>query len=372
MGRPKKSQGRNEGADLPAVVTVEDDTPAEVTDAWASWPTDSRIELFRRGDTSKELEYCGVLGIEEFTMDKVRELYGGGDYTAKAKWRKNGKMAYGSQYSFRIAGPAAWSRGGGPVPGGGTRETMSDTLLAAMIQNLKPPAPSGPQAGTLVALAGILVPVGVELIKAMGGRKDPTELAVEIAKLTRPANGAPQPISEMLAVFREGMEIGRKAVGAGGGDETDTTALVGRGLEIVDKFAEGYVANARHPKQLTDGAPPAAAAPVQARPWVVAVYPHRSHIKGLAGFWSPSSAATALAGQFPEDALFDLLDDYEGGTPDEFAQRAGPLLELDPKQWPWLLAVVAELQAIANAEAGDDDEEEPPPAAGAAAPPAGG
>lgn len=360
MAKPKKSQAGSRAAEPVEVLAAEEDQPDQVTEVWAAMPTDARIEVFRRGDTSKELEYCGVFGTEEFSIEKVRDLFGGGEYTAKAKWRKNGKLTYGTQHSFKIAGPAAWAsapRRFGPGGDGPSRETISDTLLAAMLENLKPKE----SVTNWTGLAAALAPVGVALVAHLGARKDPMEAAVAVAKLVR-ENAPPaaqQPVESMLAIFREGMQLGKAAAGTGN-KEDDQTALLNKGLDVVNTFAEGYKESVR--AKITQGGEPAQLG----RPWVNAVYPHRERIQSLAGFLTPENAAAGIVGQFPDEALFDLLDDYESGTPAEFGQRAGKLLGLDDKQTAWLLGVVVQLQTMALDPEGDEEKpaDGPPPKKG--------
>lgn len=329
----------------------------EVAELFRSLPSNATIEISRRGDESKQLEYCGVMSLDEFSLEAVREKYGGGYFAARGKYfGVDGKRSWGPQRSFRIAGHPAWLKREPPAMSERSgREAMSDALILGFMQAINRPAP--PPFDIAAAVAAV-APIAAAVITVLGARKDPMDTAVKVAELMKQNEPKGGGFADIMGAFREGMAIARRV---NGGDHPEpeglgALAVAEKGLEVLNRFADGYVAQQQgkqsgnearvepRPLALVEGA----AAP--SRTWAKELYPYRDPILKLVPEMPPAQAAEELHARMSEGAIDDLLDDYDE-DPGGFGQRAGGQLGFPAAAWPWLQTI----GALVRAEYTDDE-----------------
>jgi hypothetical protein len=350
-----------------------DAMPDDIVAIFATIPSDATIDIMRRGDDSKQMEYCGTMAPDEFSLEEIRKVFGGGLYVAKARWTHptTGLRGYGTQKQFRVAGLPTWkgSAVAGPLAAPQSdRERVSDALLLGILQNMQRPAPSI----DFPALTAAAAPIIAAVITVMGARKDPMETAVQVAALVKdnqPKAGGGSSITDMIALFREGMALGRRTGGDGDGDRGPGALEVAeKGLHVLEKFADGYI------NQQRTGPPaavPGETAPMTRpalgpgngtrRGWISELWPYRDAVMTLTTQMAPAAAAVELESRMSEESVNDLIDHFDAsGTPTVFAADAVAQLGFPTDALPW----IAEVGRLVRAEY----EDEPPAIARASEP----
>jgi hypothetical protein len=386
---PRKQKPVGEVAEEAVAQAEGEELGEELTQALSDIPTDAILRVERRDEESKIWAFCRRFGLDEFSIDKVQSLYGGGDYRVMAYYKspKTQKQIMGRQRQFTIVGPPKWTAevqtGAPPMNGDGQqrpsassqRESIVDVTMLGLVKQMQDnstmtldmvrqnammqleamKAMSGPKidvAALVTAAAAVLTPI----VSALGNRQDPMEIAARMIELTRPKadTAAPAGFDGMLEILKTGMSLAR---GGNGEDVDPTAAMVNKGLDVVGKFAEnlGRRNDAHPPAPMpSHPAPPAqtptatngAAPPAGAvRPWLAAVLPFKAQLAGLSRVLSAPAAVQEIGGRLDEQVVNDLLDDFELGTPEEFVARTMPVLDLPADKAAWLVEVVQGIAA---------------------------
>jgi hypothetical protein len=216
-------------------------------------------------------------------------------------------------------------------------------------------------------------------------RKDPTDLALKIAEVMKPAAAPPAAASgtDVLSALEKGIALATRLGNRGGGGD-------GAGESIMPVVAEGIKgiaavvgaiaqerANASGtgaapiPQRIAAPAPPPAVlehegshvAPPNDRPWLAVVRPSLGFLLDAARFMSPSSAADTIGRNLTDEQFTDLRDDIADVTPPGFlgrlAQEFPPIANVPA---PWLAELVAELEAVELTDEPEPDAATPPAA----------
>lgn len=218
-------------------------------EAFAQLPDDAVIYIWRRDDESKEFAATGVtFAPDEFSVEKVRELLGGGTFQARAMVRdEQDRKIPGGQRQFKIEGapkfpgsgvavqvtPVQDARGG--VPGSNARESIIDMGIMAMFKQMqdnsqmqmmmmKEMVESRKSSVDWGVILAAVAPIAASLITTMGSKKDPNEIAAELIEKLKPStNGTADLLktAETMVRLRELFPGG----GGGGGDAEDPTTI---------------------------------------------------------------------------------------------------------------------------------------------------
>ncbi len=235
-------------------------------------------------------------------------------------------------------------------------------LTLAMVKRLATDERRGPD---WVALLAAVSPILAELLKS---RKDPTDVAVQLAKIMKPDAPAATNTADTLTTLERLLTLSRKMGGAGGGageGEGSVMPVVAEGMRTLGALVQGIVnertikaeAAARAAGVPGTGAPaephhaplalvpdvPEPSAPMPttsptpaARPWIAAVGDRLPLLLSAAKFLTPNAAAETISRNLTDDAYFDLLEDIQDQTPPGFAGRlvaAFPAAESLPADW---------------------------------------
>jgi hypothetical protein len=383
VARPKK--GPAESAVVDAVASAEADTlGAQLIEAFASLPTDAVLEVERRDEESKEWAYAGKFALEEFSADKVREMYGGGSYRAKSRYSDGvGKHRFGPQRTFKIVGPPKWTAEvmtGTPPERGGAgnsgRESIIDMGLMALFKQMQDNSAMQLQMMERVTnkapmdwgaiIAGVAA-LAAPLLTALGNRKDPVEIAAQLMEATRRpesdgggGGGAGGDFEQMLTILKTGMAIARNGGASPAEDADPTSSMINKGLDAILTIAQRQQHDPTPPPPAPGPsgapmAPPLVRAvpgqpPVALRPWLQAVYPIRAQLVMAAGLLTPEAAAEEVLARIDDPVLEDLFEDFEHAEPAEWAARTGAILGLPAERHEWLLKVVQEIDLATAAE----------------------
>lgn len=361
---------------------------SDVQAALEGIPPDTVLRVERRNDETKLWDYCSKFGPDEFSVDKVQSMYGGGYYRVQARWTdtRTNRSVIGKTKVFTVVGPPKWAaevQTGTPVvqadgvrPGATVRDSIMDMGLmqvfkqmgdnSTMQMELMRSMASRPSVDW-GAVIGAAAPIVAALIAQ---RADPMDLAAKMADaMARPAREAERaPVSEMMEVLQLGIRLARGQMPSD--DKDGTTEMVNKGLDVVKTFAEslanrrsaapGPVAVVEHPTYDAN-APLTPTLAMPTRLWLQGLAPFRSQFVALSGLWTPAAAASQLLGLVNDDVLNDLLDDYDTGTPEEFVSRALPVLGLPPERAPWLTEVLQHVVGALEPESENADPLPPSP-----------
>lgn len=335
---------------------------------------DVKVKVSRFGDSGAP-QSCGEMAGDSFSMEALTDTFGGGRYLLRfMRGRQEvAKTRVEVDPLIPPRNPRA-PKGAVAVPGSNGMDVMPMVtgMIGMMMQSM-----SAQQTATLTMISGM-----AEMMKARPQEKDPMDTALRMAEVMR-ANPGQNPV-DLFAIFEKGMNVAAKMNGS---DGDEVLPLVGEGVKGIVALMEGIgaekkasaarMAGEQAPPAVTSGPPVAVvsapvptptppAAPVNARPWVLAVLPFRDQFGGMMAFFSPATAATAILDKLSDDQLDDLLNDIEDVSEPGFVRRAfavlrpGVALTDDAVRW---LAECA--GAIVEQTESETEPETPAAAAGA-------
>lgn len=315
MARPR---GRRVVVEMPEEEEEEDEEVApgpgvmdvvRVHNAQQALPTDEDVERIvsevlaggneyrvwlQQRDKTGEYVYIDTLPADLFSMEHIKQAYGPGRY--------RGKVIDARGVIKKHLPP--WGIGGAavtPLPNPQDKPSDLDSVVERVVARLTP---------LLMRSAAPADPMG-EMVKMAQGLG-------AIATALRPTSSG-SPVGEMIAVFREGLSLGREA-GGGEGDEDGFKSMVRTVSPLIgaaaQKLAEPKALPAPAPAPpLTSAPQPVTASPVQpsAVPaWLMRLKAYVPVLVQMARVPVPpedvaDTLATALA-RMPEEEMIDTLD----------------------------------------------------------------
>lgn len=314
---------------LPGGKTVEE---LDLSEIEAQLPDRSaQVQLYRQDDEEPtKWNYVGRMGASEFSLEAVKEEYGGGDYRGHLL-DKDGKFT-GTRFPFSIdrrAVPRS-ERGqqGNGISGNlaeelaEAREFQKTLLLSILTGKMSQPASS----------------------------TDPMEMAVKIAELTTRQSPAALGASEVIKLLREGMALGADRPAAAA---DSMGAMVQAAAPLFGALAT-RITQVNQSRQVSPGpaapaAPPAPSVPDMSPAMPTGPYAWLEHVRP----YVPQLVAMAQAGKDPVilvDFVLDQLpdqfvDDMELAAKD--ARFVEEVLQRIPEarmQAPWFTAFLTELR----------------------------
>lgn len=325
---------------------TEERREVELEDLLSEVGGDGRIRVWQIVDGKSA--YAGEMSIVDFNLDLLMETYGGGD---KSLVVYQGKI---KRETFRVSldpsipprNPRVPKVTGGQSSGSpGFGEISS--VLAAMAQSQM--AQSSAQSSAMAQSSQMMGQMMTAVVGAMATmmtarpEKDPLDIAVKIAELSR-GNAAPGgDMAQMIDMMERGMRIGEKLGGKDDGD--GVMGVVGEGMKTLGVLVDGIVTTKKLEAQRTQGAVPnagTATVPVRelvlmkgasenptteeanvpaVRPWVDVSRPQIGLLLSAAKFMSPAAAAETVANSMADDVFFDLIDDIRDQTAPGFGAR---------------------------------------------------
>lgn len=336
---------------------------------------ESRVRIWQITDGKPS--FAGEMGGEGFTLDALLDAYGGGD---KALAIYQGRVCVSRvRVSLDPTIPPKNPRqpkavaGAAPAPGATPVADVAALMSAMATSQINAAA----QMNTMMTgIIGALTTV----MTATRPAKDPTEVALEIAKVMR-GNGD-QPTGFMEAM-KWGLDIGERIGGGKDGDDDGVMTAVNKGLDTLGDVVKAIVEErkqralpAAQPVQVVE-VPVPVAAPTDAptptneaappvatgdgvtgtiRPWVAAARPYIGQLFAASKFMRPDAAAATISNNLNDEQFDDLLDDIHDESNGGFGARLqmyfpNEVKHADPN---WVGEV---LQLLLS----DVDEDEEPP-----------
>lgn len=297
----------------------------------------STVQLWRR-DTSGKLAYLEQWPVDQFSLDHVRDLYGGGRYQARFKDHDH---QYVRAKDFRIDGPAKYpGRDDDSKDRGDSREslTMLQVMMQEVLQELRRPRSAGEAEGSDALNLAVKMSEMVE------------SKVANVVEALRANQRDPLGFADMMELVDRGIDLGRRLEG---GSETDVIrALGGELISFLRDRKAGPMAGAP-----AGGGGQAAAAPANVPPWVQLF---RQYI--------PMLTARARAGKSPETIAALIVEDLPDPAAD-FLERQlarGPAFREEFYQhfpaaantmW-WFDSLMNALEVELSGEAGNGSEPE--------------
>ena len=174
-------------------------------------PADGEVQIHRKGPTGT-LEYEGVMQPGEFSLEAVRNTYGGGAYVFRVMGPDgHGRKVYRQQRQYSIAGdrkepPPVRAAAVEVVAQRSATDERLDRLERMIERQLTRDVEPRNESRTLMELLPLL-------IQAQQSRGDPMEMAVKIAAMMKDMQtpSAPAPVlTDALQLFEKGLDLGRK------------------------------------------------------------------------------------------------------------------------------------------------------------------
>ncbi len=272
------------------------------------------VMLVRWNAEKKKKQYVATVPVAQFSFDMVRDLYGGGDYTATLT-DKRGRMLKAQAFSIDDHFPWKDPRGAAPNGTPGTPEMGKlDPSLAIAFGQM-----TGHTKGLemLVQSQGAMM---AALLQAIAGKKsderDPLDVGMKIAEIIKGASRGDAPsikemVGDMAETFREGIKFGQLAhapVEKGFGDVIEA---------LVPPVAKALEAAASH-RQINPPADTPAPKPVLVKeaptvdvskaPWLAHLRPFIPEITMWAKQgWDPEAYVISLVARLP-DAVLDEVE----------------------------------------------------------------
>lgn len=387
----------------PLPTAIEERQESELEEILDEVGTSSRIKVWQIADGKSS--YAGEMSGADFSLDTLLDTYGGGDKTLAIYQGR--ERRYTLKVSLDPTIPPKNPRTPKAVAGAAPQQPdmMGFMTAVAASQLQSSQAMTQMITGMVTAMASMMT--------ATRPQKDPTEIAIEMAKLMGGRERETSP-SDFLAAFRQGMEIGERVGGTASDDDGVMTA-VHKGLDTLSTIVAGIVENNRNKAPqaaaLSAPAPTSVVGPggVVAnvpsaydnahesggtvgggasespsglpettmgeasvteisgtiRPWVVGVRPYIGQLLGASKFLSPDAAAETINKNMSDDQFFDLIDDISdqenGGFGVRIAQYFPQVKEVDPN---WIGAVIEVLlteYVEADPDSDEGDSLAPPP-----------
>lgn len=250
--RPANSPSKLvEGASLVASsgggANMNDELAGEQIVLFAGVPGLERVKVFREDERTKKPVFHGNLSVDEATVDRVTELFGGGKYVLRATTRDgNGAEVFATSRTLAIPGP--YKPVTGPLPGVGVavpvagapvvamhsqgspseiRELMESALAGKLMDLLKPtaPVPVAPPMdwAKMLAAVGTLITAVTPLLESRNkGEPMLMTLVQQLRDEVQSVKNAPTPqqssMRDLLSTIR-GMAELKDVLGGGTGGE---------------------------------------------------------------------------------------------------------------------------------------------------------
>lgn len=300
----------------------------------------AKVLIYRRPPKGDRQAYVGTLDANEFSLDSVARMWGGGRYLVRLK-DETGRIVKGATFYIDDAIEPA-PKAATPDGKSATGNPLLDTILAKLIEN------SLGGGGKSQDLGQVAVGMSTAMITAM---------APLLAKITELSSGRGSSATEMLQLIEFGAErFGERDTGFAG-----VVREVGLPLVNTLERALGGAAGARRLPAAPEGGPPvsppvAPAAPAPAPntpPWVVAFRPYVATLVQFASRNDPPGMwAAVLDVQMPRVARFLA----EQVVHPEFTEQ---LLTYFPQLVPYRAWVEQFLDEFMPEEPGEGESEDP-------------
>jgi hypothetical protein len=326
---------------VPPLTATDERRAQELEDIIDEIGSESRVRIWQIVDG--KTSFAGEMGGADFTLDALLDAFGGGD---KALAIYTGRTCVSRvRVSLDPSLPPKNPRLPKPVPGVPvTGPSPLADMSAVMTQMMTFQMQSAQSMNTMMTgIIGALTAV----MTATKPAKDPTEIALEIAKAMK-GNGGDD--SRTLDMLKFGLDIGER-IGGGRGEDDGVMSAVNKGLDTLGEVVRGIVEDRRAARALpqpvadvpaptatqqqptTEGAPVATGNDESVkgaiRPWVAAARPYIGQLFAAWRFMKPNAAAATIADNLDDDQFFDLLDDIQDPDGGGFGVR---LREYFPKE----------------------------------------
>jgi len=307
----------------------------------------------------KKKEYLMTIPVEQFSMDYVREQFGGGDYITTFL-DESGAACGGGAFTIskKFVGKTTT-----PTLDGAPRGTMDPSTAFALAQM------NGHTKGLemLVQSQGAMMQ---GLLTAIAGKKgegqDPLDVGLRIAEIIKGSSRGDGPsiremVGDMAETFREGIKFGQLAhtpAEKGFADVLEPLIpAVGRALEAAAD--QGKILPAKTAAPRTPQQPEAPSVDLSKAPWLAHLRPFINEIATWAkNGWDPGAYITSMVARIPDNVLDEIFEASKSPTFIEDALASLPVPFQAYKAW--LTKALAELreQVQPEPEGGADEEED--------------
>lgn len=239
-----------EGAEIAAssggAASMGDDLAGEAVLLFAGVPGIERVKVFREDERTKKPVFHGNLSVEEASIDRVTELFGGGKYVLRATTRAaDGTEVFATSRTMLV--PGAYKPVVGNLPGVGLvtvgataptvqmvpssgseiREIMESALAGKLMDLLKPTAPVAVAApmdwAKMLAAVGTLITAVTPLLESRNkGEPMMVTLFQQMQEDLKALKNQPTPqqsgMKDLLSTMRGMAEM--KDLLSGGGNDT--------------------------------------------------------------------------------------------------------------------------------------------------------
>lgn len=381
--KPKEQREETTGEDLPEIpnAEAERDERAEqdIDDVLSQVGSGAIVRILRVNPETGNPALAGQIKAEDFTLDVLMEVYGGGRYILKVYDGKTliEKIPYevdASIPSKNPRGPKQQQQQQQQQAGGAT-----EMLLSMMAANAESSRRSMELMTTMMSgFATAMTTMMAATRETQPKHENPLELLKAAADIVRPTSPTKSTVSEL----RDMMEV-MDMIRPGGGNDDGTMAVVSKAIDTVGKIVERQPPiRQRAPVASATQIPTSAETPVvghiepptetetagvSVRPWIAAIQSQMPLVRISFGKVSPSTAASVFRDRLKKEEFGDLIVDVSEGfatgeeiSPEKttpFAKRTIATLQLPEEYTEWLANVAVELLMIANDELGDDENE---------------
>lgn len=354
----------------------------ELEDVLEEIGQDGRIKIWHVIDG--KATYGGEMTMDGFTLDALFDNYGGGDKTLVFyQGRKRvDTLRVSLDQSVPPTNPREkkmaemQAKNGG---NGGTGLGDMSSFLMAMAQSQMSSMDMFSKMMLMQQQGNATMMQAVTTMLTARPEKDPTETALRIAEVLRPAS----PANDALTTFREALKMGMDIAGTGG-DGDGTTELIGKGLEVVGHAISAARTPAALPAPVATPAqvrqipptpngtssvaePPTPPQPTQPLPvdmtplpsdrlWVRQTRPLVPMLATAVQFLSGDSAAVELLRRSSDDVIDDLMSDLDDPTPPGFLGRVQALFPAFRPSPEWAQQFIDALRDGVEEDDGDGDE----------------
>ena len=351
-----------------------------------------------------ERKFVGEVVTDLVTLEWLGRRFGGGKYSlTHRKAKPTGGYEYAAHETVHIdesikpdppatstTGEDLGSRAPGVAPvssGNVIQQAMEagvlsliqqmqnqNQLTVAMIERLtKGEDRRGP---SMLEAITPFIPVIVEFVKS---RKDPTDLAVQLATLMSKRDAGAAGPEQLVTMLEKGVSLATKLGDRAGGSSDSIMPVVSEGVKVLGDVVGAVLAEraaARgepaRPLQLvpstTETPVPRSSPPTPPalpdRPWLQFARPLIPSLVSAARFMPPDAAAATIAAQLSpaafDDLVADIQDDTAPGFVGRLAQQFPAVAQLNPQWFQTMLTLL--LEADDGADVGEDDDSSPRPA----------
>lgn len=314
-------------------VIAEEDLPPGIENVLAEVGDEvARVVLYRRLKGERQA-YVGTVDADEFTLDLVARMWGGGRYVARFSGTQGGFLKGKPGVTFYIDESIKPEPKRPAGVESGTGNGVTDTLMGKLLDRaLAPPAPFDP-----AAVATAIATAASSQLAAMMGAISP--LMAKLADLSVGGGG-----SKGSAAATDVLQAVELGLSLGGKDDGYLPVIKEVGVPLINAL-ERMMAQREPRRALPPAAGPGAGsadvATPSEKPWVAAVRPYVQKIIGFARNGDePSLWAAVLDRSFPKFAKW-LEDAVQ--RPEFENELLLQFPELGPHQ-PWVHAFLAEFE----------------------------